>query len=132
MITINETTKRLIEGLDELLAIIPKDHNFHDAEIESFEWNMMKEEIIFKISDMFIDDKIYYITWHIKPHQGRDFQFVGSPYNTYIGGINIEEFENRTDMITFECDGSGLMVTTSSIRVTIEEIPQEDYQLWKR
>lgn len=132
MITVNETTKRLIEGLDELFAIIPDDHDFHDAEIESFEWNMMKEEIVFKISDMFIDDKIYYITWYIKPDLGRDFQFVGSPYNTYIGGINIEECENRTDMIRFECDGSGLMVTASSIKVMIEEIPQEDYKLWKR
>lgn len=131
MISKSTEVRKHIDGLDELFAIVPEDHNFHDSEVESFEWRMMDNEVVLKISDTHINDKIYFITWHITPDPGGDIQFYGAPYNTYLLGIDITEVENHPELVRLQCDGnSGLVVNATSIRVTIEEIPKEDYKLW--
>lgn len=127
MITTNPDTLKLITGLDELFAIVPRDYSFHDTEFESIHWQN-GDDIVIKFSDKF-GDKIYYITWQITPCY-EEFDFCGAPHNPYASLIDVKEVVGRPDVVRFECEGSGLVVNATAIHVAIEEIPQEDYKLW--
>ena len=116
---------KLVTGLDELFAIVPRDYSFHDTEFESIYWQNGKD-IVIKFSDK-INERIYFITWNITPSY-EEFDFCGAPHNPYVDQIDIKEVASRPDIIGFECEGSGLVVNATAIRVTIEEIQKEDYE----
>lgn len=119
--------RKLVTGLDELFAIVPPDYSFHDTEFESIQWKS-GEDIVIKFSDMF-GDKVYYITWRITPDYDY-FDFYGAPQNPYIDQITVKEDPERSEIVRFECEGSGLVVNATAIHVTIEEIPKEDQHLF--
>ncbi len=125
MIADNPKVLKFIKGLDGLFTIVPRDYDFHDAEFESIYWQNGKD-IVIKFSDK-INERIYFITWNITPSY-EEFDFCGAPHNPYVDQIDIKEVASRPDIIRFECEGSGLVVNATAIRVTIEEIQKEDYE----
>lgn len=118
---------KLVEGLDEFFKVVPRDYNFHDMEFESIRWKN-GEEIVIKLNIQLLE-KIYYITWFIKP-DGDYFEFYGAPHNPYISGLDIKAVPYHPELVRFECDESGLMVNARHIWVEIHEIPEEDYKLF--
>lgn len=123
MIKNSPIIRKLVTGLDELFAIVPRDYSFHDTEFESIQWQN-GEDIVIKFSDMF-GDKVYYITWRITPDYDY-FDFYGAPQNPYVDQITVKKDPEHSDIVRFECEGSGLVVNATAIHVTIEEIPQDD------
>ena len=49
MITTNPDTLKLITGLDELFAIVPRDYSFHDTEFESIHWQNGDEDAAWEL-----------------------------------------------------------------------------------
>lgn len=133
MISNDPEFKKLVTGLDELFAVIDVEngYSFHDAELESFSWNV-GEDIFIKFSVIWFD-KIYYMTWQITPDWA-DFTFYGMPYSPYVNEITIRQVRNpRTpEVLNFYCEGCGLDVDFIAAKVEIHEIPKEDYDLWHK
>lgn len=114
-----------IKGLDELFKYIPEDYSFHDSELESVNWDMMKNKLTVVYScHQWLDGHVYYVTFHIIPEMN-DFAVYISPHISYTFGINITRSNSSISKYLFEADSAGPIVNCEDLWVEIEETDPE-------
>lgn len=122
---IDSALRNEIKGLDELFKYLPEDYSFHDSELESVNWNMMKGELTVVYSCYHwlgtpVGKHVYYVTFHIKPEMN-DFEVYISPHNSYTFGIEITKIESNMAKYRFDADGSGPILNCEDLWIEVKE-----------
>lgn len=124
---IDPSLRHEIKGLDELFKYIPEDYSFHDSELESVNWDLMKGEltVVYSCAHWLstpVGEHVYYVTFHIKPEMN-DFEVYISPHNPYTDGIQITRLENMEfAKYHFRAECSGPIVNCEDLWVEIREV----------
>jgi len=122
---IDHSLRHKIRGLNELFKFLPEDYNFHDAGLESVNWDANKEEltVVYLCCHSVTADKekhIYHVSFHLKPEMN-DFEIYMSPHNPYTYGIDITHSYSFLSKYRFEADGAGPILNCQDIWIEIRE-----------
>lgn len=122
---IDRSLRHKIRGLDELFKLLSEDYNFHDAGLESVNWDASKEELTVVYLCCYTSaasecEHIYHVSFHLKPEMN-DFEIFMSPHNPYTYGIDITRSDSFLSKYRFEADGAGPILNCQDIWIEIKE-----------